>query len=72
MRELSVGTFDLAIPDGVGPHAAGVAHDLKVYPDAKQSFFNDRLRSYNPAAADSWQRVLAFFAEHDEREPAKG
>jgi carboxymethylenebutenolidase len=45
--------------------AAGVPHDLKVYPGAKHAFFNDRLRSYDAAAAaDSWQRVLAFFAEH--------
>ncbi len=45
--------------------AAGVPHDLKVYPGAKHAFFNDTLRSYHAAAAaDSWQRVLAFFAEH--------
>jgi carboxymethylenebutenolidase len=45
--------------------AAGIAHDLKVYPGTKHSFFNDQLRVYQPAAAaDSWQRVLAFFAEH--------
>ena len=48
-----------------GLTAAGVPHDLKVYPAAKHSFFNDRWRNYEPvAAADSWQRVLAFFAEH--------
>jgi carboxymethylenebutenolidase len=45
--------------------AASIPHDLKVYPGARHSFFNDQLRAYNPvAAADSWQRVLAFFAEH--------
>ena len=45
--------------------AAGIAHDLKVYPGAKHAFFNDQWRAYHPAAAaDSWQRVLAFFAEH--------
>jgi len=45
--------------------AAGVPHDLKVYPGAKHAFFNDTLRSYHAAAAaDSWQRVLAFFAEN--------
>ncbi len=48
--------------------AAGVPHDLKVYRGAWHSFFNDRMRAYNPAAAaDSWQRVLAFFAEHVRR-----
>ncbi len=45
--------------------AAGIPHDLKVYPGAKHAFFNDQWRAYHPAAAaDSWQRVLAFFAEH--------
>ena len=45
--------------------AAGIPHDLKVYPGAKHSFFNDQWRSYDPvAAADSWQRVVAFFAQH--------
>ncbi|HEV2461531.1 MAG TPA: dienelactone hydrolase family protein [Ktedonobacterales bacterium] len=43
----------------------GVAHDIKVYPGAKHSFFNDQRSHYNAAAAaDSWQRVLAFFKEH--------
>ena len=43
--------------------AAGILHDLKVYPGAKQAFFNDQWRAYDPAAsADSWQRVLALFA----------
>jgi carboxymethylenebutenolidase len=44
---------------------AGVRHDLKVYPGAKHSFFNDQIENYDAsAAADSWQRVLAFFAAH--------
>jgi carboxymethylenebutenolidase len=43
----------------------GVAHDVKIYPGARHSFFNDRRRTYNAAAAaDSWQRVLAFFKQH--------
>ena len=45
--------------------SAGVAHDLKLYPGAGHSFFNDRASNYDAAAAaDSWQRVLAFFDEH--------
>lgn len=45
--------------------AVGTPHDLKVYPEAKHSFFNDQGSSHDPeAAADSWQRVLAFFDEH--------
>jgi carboxymethylenebutenolidase len=50
--------------------AAGIPHDLKVYPGAKHAFFNDQWRAYHPAAAtDSWQRVLAFFGEHVRRAP---
>ena len=45
--------------------AAGTPHDLKVYPGAKHAFFNDQWRAYDaPAAADSWQRLLAFFDKH--------
>ena len=45
--------------------ATSIPHDLKVYPGTRHSFFNDQLLVYHPAAAaDSWQRVLAFFAEH--------
>jgi carboxymethylenebutenolidase len=48
--------------------AAGIPHDLKVYPGAKHSFFNDQWRNYDSAAAaDSWQRVLVFFDEHVRR-----
>ena len=50
--------------------AAGIPYDLKVYPGAKHSFFNDQWRNYDPAAAaDSWRRALAFFAEHVRRRP---
>ena len=53
-----------------GLTAAGIPHDLKVYPGAKHAFFNDQLRVHHPAAAaDSWQRVLAFFTEHVRRNP---
>jgi len=42
----------------------GVKHEIKIYPGAGHSFFNDTSRAYNEkAAADSWKRVLAFFAE---------
>ncbi len=42
-----------------------IAHDIKIYPGAKHSFFNEKGRTYNEAAAtDSWQRVMAFFQEH--------
>ena len=43
----------------------GVAHDIKIYSGAGHSFFNDRGRAYDKAAAtDSWTRVLGFFGEH--------
>jgi carboxymethylenebutenolidase len=43
----------------------GVARDIKVYPGARHSFFNDTGRTFNAdAAADAWQRTLDFFAEH--------
>jgi carboxymethylenebutenolidase len=43
----------------------GIARNIKIYPGAGHSFFNDRGRAYNkPAAEDSWARVLSFFGEH--------
>ena len=43
----------------------GVPHDIKIYPGAKHSFFNDRGKTHDPAAAaDAWRRTLAFFSEH--------
>jgi carboxymethylenebutenolidase len=40
----------------------GIPYDVKIYPDAGHSFFNDEGRTYQPdAAADSWERVLVFF-----------
>lgn len=42
-----------------------IDHDIKIYPGANHSFFNPRGRSYNePAAEDSWNRVIAFFRKH--------
>jgi carboxymethylenebutenolidase len=42
-----------------------VPHDIKIYPGTGHSFFNSTRPSHNPdAAADSWQRVLAFFQTH--------
>ncbi len=41
-----------------------ITHDIKVYPSAHHSFFNDQGRSYDKAAADdSWTRVMKFFGE---------
>jgi carboxymethylenebutenolidase len=42
-----------------------IPHDIKFYPGARHSFFNDQGRNYNARAAqDSWQRVMEFFKEH--------
>ena len=44
----------------------GIAHDIKIYPNAHHAFCNeDRPSSYDhDVAEDSWERVLAFFGEH--------
>jgi carboxymethylenebutenolidase len=42
-----------------------IPRDIKIYPGADHSFFNDRGKAYNePAATDSWARTLAFFTRH--------
>jgi carboxymethylenebutenolidase len=42
-----------------------IEHDIKTYPEAKHSFFNDRGPNFNATAAeDSWTRTLAFFKQH--------
>lgn len=39
-----------------------VKHDIKVYPNARHSFFNDQGRAFDAeASADAWRRVLDFF-----------
>ncbi|MGH7761763.1 MAG: dienelactone hydrolase family protein [Candidatus Dormibacteraceae bacterium] len=41
-----------------------ITHDVKTYPGARHSFFNEKSSSYNQAAAeDSWRRVMKFFGE---------
>jgi carboxymethylenebutenolidase len=42
-----------------------VPYDIKIYPGAKHSFFNDQGSAYQAEAArDAWQRTLAFFKTH--------
>jgi carboxymethylenebutenolidase len=44
--------------------SSGLAHDIKIYPGAQHSFFNDTGKTYDAAAAqDSWARVLKFFED---------
>lgn len=43
--------------------SARITHDIKIYPHARHSFFNDTKTAYNKEAADdSWRRVMTFFA----------
>jgi carboxymethylenebutenolidase len=49
-----------------------IAHDIKIYPGARHSFFNESGRAYNREAADdSWARVTEFFGTHLGAKPAK-
>jgi carboxymethylenebutenolidase len=42
-----------------------IDHDIKIYPGARHSFFDDHGRAFNQqAASDSWARTLAFFDKH--------
>lgn len=42
-----------------------VPHDIKIYPGAKHSMFNDGSAGYDPTVAnDAWQRTMAFFDQH--------
>jgi carboxymethylenebutenolidase len=42
----------------------GIQHDIKIYPGAEHSFFNDARGRYNEEAAeDAWHRVVTFFDE---------
>ena len=41
---------------------AGITHETIIYPKAQHAFFNDTRAAYQPeAAADAWQRLVAFF-----------
>jgi carboxymethylenebutenolidase len=45
--------------------AAGVDNEFQIYAGAPHSFFNDTRDSYRPeAAADAWQRTLAWFKQY--------
>ena len=51
--------------------ADGVEHDVRIYPGAKHSFFNDTMRAHDPAAAaDAWERTLRFLDRHVAGRPA--
>jgi carboxymethylenebutenolidase len=62
------GSNDETVPVQVANHmsavlaAAGGPHEVKIYDGAGHSF--DRLPGSESAAADAWQRTLAFFAQY--------
>ena len=48
-----------------GLDEAGIANEMVIYPGAQHAFFNDTRPSYHPqAAADAWQRALAWFRKY--------
>jgi len=44
--------------------AAGVEHEVVIYPGAPHSFFDRKHEEFAEASADAWQRVLAFVDRH--------
>ncbi len=44
--------------------AAGVRHETVVYADAPHGFFDRRAEQFADAAADAWDRTLAFIGRH--------
>jgi carboxymethylenebutenolidase len=51
-------TFDRAL------EAAGVDHEIVVYPGAPHSFFDRHQAEYGEASADAWRRMLDFMSRH--------
>ena len=43
-----------------GLAAAGVDHEIVVYPGAPHSFFDRRFEEHAEACGDAWRRVLGF------------
>jgi carboxymethylenebutenolidase len=48
---------------------AGVRHESVVYPGAPHGFFDRRAGEHADAAADAWDRVLAFIRRHTMGQP---
>jgi carboxymethylenebutenolidase len=50
---------------GAAMTAASIINEFYIYDGAPHAFFNDTAPSYRPeAAAQAWERTLAWFAEH--------
>ncbi|MBF6590652.1 MAG: dienelactone hydrolase family protein [Ktedonobacterales bacterium] len=54
----SVHEFDAALA------AAGVAHEIVIYPDAPHSFFDRKQEEYTKESTDAWQRMLDFIQRY--------
>jgi carboxymethylenebutenolidase len=44
--------------------AAGVEHEVVIYPGAPHSFFDRKIEEFADASEDAWKRVLAFIRSH--------
>ena len=44
--------------------AAGVPHEMHLYPKAPHSFFDRTFDEWKDACDDAWRRILAFIEEH--------
>jgi carboxymethylenebutenolidase len=57
-------------PDRLGPAltAAGIDHDIKIYPDAGHGFLND----HDPAELPIWVKAVAKLAAAEYHEPSSG
>jgi len=47
-----------------GLDAAGVEHEIVIYPGTPHSFFDRKATDYAAESADAWQRILGFIAGH--------
>jgi len=62
----SIAQFDAALS------AAGVAHELVIYPGAPHSFFDWRQQEHAQASADAWKRMLEFISREHPVIPGDG
>jgi carboxymethylenebutenolidase len=56
-----VDAFDAALD------AAGVEHEVVVYPGAPHSFFDRKYEEFATSSADAWERILAFLERYGAR-----
>ncbi len=49
---------------GAALDAAGVEHEVVIYPGAPHSFFDRKYEEFAADSEDAWNRVLAFLERH--------